>query len=241
MSNALPETIIPMLEAMKDLDASDLHLKTGIPPHYRIAGRLRRTSMPAFKTTEREIENLMMPIIPQRRLAVYEEKGGLDFSYHLENGERFRCNIMRAGEHMHAAIRRVKPVIPDFDDTRNNVRAGSIASVTDCTQVGTVESSTISSGYPAAPPRIRRSTSGPRLLPPMPNSTTCRTPDSRTCLEKVSSSGRWPDVRSITSSQPSLSANSVGSAFQTVWSLRNMRETTSCCCSSWIVDRTSGI
>lgn len=116
MSNALPETIIPMLEAMKDLDASDLHLKTGIPPHYRIAGRLRRTSMPAFKTTEREIENLMMPIIPQRRLAVYEEKGGLDFSYHLENGERFRCNIMRAGEHMHAAIRRVKPVIPDFDE-----------------------------------------------------------------------------------------------------------------------------
>ncbi|MCH7870352.1 MAG: PilT/PilU family type 4a pilus ATPase [Planctomycetes bacterium] len=116
MSNALPETITPMLEAMKDLDASDLHLKTGIPPHYRIAGRLRKTNMPAFSMTERQIEKLVMPIIPKRRLQIYEEKGGLDFSYVLENGERFRCNIMRAGEHMHAAIRRVKPVIPDFEE-----------------------------------------------------------------------------------------------------------------------------
>ena len=105
MPNVLPETILPMLEAMKDLEASDLHLKTGIPPHYRIAGRLRKTNMPAFSVTEREIENLVMPLIPKHRIQIYEEKGGLDFSYHLENGDRFRCNIMRAGEHMHAAIR----------------------------------------------------------------------------------------------------------------------------------------
>lgn len=112
----MPRSIIPLLEGMKKLNASDLHLKTGIPPTYRIGGTLRRTDVPPIAADSRVIEELMQPIIPPKRAHLYEETGGLDFAYHLPDGDRFRINIMRAGEHMHAAIRRVKAEIPNFEE-----------------------------------------------------------------------------------------------------------------------------
>lgn len=112
----LPKSITSLLEAMKRLEASDLHLKNGIAPTYRIAGRLRKTDIPPLPIDGREIEDLMKPIIPEHRWDVYLERGALDFAYHLPDGDRFRINVMRAGNHMHAAIRRVKADIPDFTE-----------------------------------------------------------------------------------------------------------------------------
>lgn len=114
----MPKSIIPLLENMEQLGASDLHLKTGAPPIYRVAGDLRRTSLPMIQVNSRLIENLMEPIIPAKRKHLYDEKGGLDFAYHLPNGDRFRINILRSCDQMHAAIRRVKGVIPDFEELR---------------------------------------------------------------------------------------------------------------------------
>ncbi len=112
----LPDSIIPLLEAMRKLEASDLHLKTGVSPTYRVAGRLRKTDIPPINPGGRDIERLMKTIIPERRAHVFEERGALDFAYNLPNGDRFRINILRAGDHMHTAIRRVKPDIPKFDE-----------------------------------------------------------------------------------------------------------------------------
>ncbi len=112
----MPHSILPLLEAMKKLQASDLHMKTGVPPTYRIGGNLRRSDLPPFRADGGEIEALMEPIIPKRRASVFAERGALDFAYHLPDGDRFRINVMRAGDHMHAAIRRVKGEIPNFDE-----------------------------------------------------------------------------------------------------------------------------
>ena len=112
----MPKSIIPLLEAMKKLEASDLHLKTGIPPTYRTGGHLRRTEMPAVPPGSRLIEQLMEEIVPSKRMHTYEERGSLDFAHMLPDGDRFRINILRAGGHMHVAIRRVKADIPKFDE-----------------------------------------------------------------------------------------------------------------------------
>lgn len=112
----LPKSIVPLLEAMKRTNASDLHLKTGITPTYRVAGKLRRTDMPVIPPDSRVIEELLTPIIPKRRMSIYEDRGSLDFAYHLQDGDRFRINVFRAGQHMHVAIRRVKAEIPDFTE-----------------------------------------------------------------------------------------------------------------------------
>lgn len=116
MSNAVPDSIVPLLERMAQLQASDLHLKTGVPPVYRIAGELRRTNLPVIEPNSRLIERLMDPIIPKGRRSVYEEKGGLDFAFHVPSGDRFRINILRSCDQMHAAIRRVKGEIPSFEE-----------------------------------------------------------------------------------------------------------------------------
>jgi twitching motility protein PilT len=112
----MPKSIIPLLGAMKKLDASDLHLKTGIPPTYRIGGHLRKTEMPTIPSDSRIIEELLAEIIPEKRAHLYEDRGSLDFAYMLPDGDRFRVNILRAGGHMHTAIRRVKADIPDFEE-----------------------------------------------------------------------------------------------------------------------------
>jgi twitching motility protein PilT len=114
--NVMPQSIVPLLEKMAELEASDLHLKTGVPPVYRVGGELRRTNLPPIPVNSRIIEKLMDPIIPAARRSVYEEKGGLDFAYNLANGDRFRINVLRSCDQMHAAIRRVKASIPTFEE-----------------------------------------------------------------------------------------------------------------------------
>jgi twitching motility protein PilT len=116
--NEMPQSIVPLLEKMEALGASDLHLKTGVPPAYRVAGEIRRSTLPVIPINSRVIENLMEPLIPPARKHIFEEKGGLDFAYLLPSGDRFRINIMRSCDQMHAAIRRVKPQIPGFEDLR---------------------------------------------------------------------------------------------------------------------------
>ena len=63
-------------------------------------------------------------------------------------------------------------VPPDLLARMNSVRAGRMDFVTSRTAPGTVESRTQRRGNPRADPKVERRTSGPRLLPPMPSSTT---------------------------------------------------------------------
>lgn len=107
-------TAIALLAAMKTHGASDLHLKAGMPPVYRVGGHLHRVNLPAM--SGEEIAKCLEPIIPAQRRDYYEEHGDLDFATHLPEGERFRVNIFRAGGVMNAAIRRVNPTIPSYEE-----------------------------------------------------------------------------------------------------------------------------
>lgn len=119
-------TMKQLLYNMRKVEASDLHLKVGMPPIYRIAGELRLPQgIPPL--TPEDTEALLAEIIPPSLRERYERTGDLDFSTFQDTEEpaadpakksrpdRFRCNVFRAGGHMHAAIRRVKPDIPSFE------------------------------------------------------------------------------------------------------------------------------
>jgi twitching motility protein PilT len=107
-------TIQTLLAAMKKMAASDLHLKADHVPTYRVGGILRNANLPVMSGDD--IEICLAPIIPPARRHVYEERGDLDFAATLPDGERFRVNLFRAGSKPNAAIRRVNPVIPSYEE-----------------------------------------------------------------------------------------------------------------------------
>lgn len=106
-------TIQQLLAAMKTHGASDLHLKAGLPPTYRVGGNLRTVNMPPM--SGEEIDHVISPIIPSGRREFYDKYGDLDFATELADGDRFRINIFRAAARMNAAIRRVNSKIPSFE------------------------------------------------------------------------------------------------------------------------------
>ncbi len=107
-------TIQRLLDSMGRLDASDLHIKAGTPPVYRVNGILRAIESPAL--TEEETDHLLDPILTEALKKRYIEIGAVDFAHHTPDGDRFRINMFRSGNHTHAAIRRVKAEIPDFEE-----------------------------------------------------------------------------------------------------------------------------
>ena len=108
-----------LLAAMSRLDASDLHIKVGIPPTYRIGGSL--IPIEGDSVSEDEADHLLDPLLTETQKKRFDDTGDLDFAWHLEDstgrgGDRFRINMLRSGNHTHAAIRRVKAEIPSFTD-----------------------------------------------------------------------------------------------------------------------------
>jgi twitching motility protein PilT len=101
-----------LLEAMGRLGASDLHIKVGIPPTYRVNGILRPVQ--GEPMTEDEADHIVDPIFPDKLRSRLENEGGADFACFVKD-DRFRCNVYRSGGHINAAIRRVKSEIPTYE------------------------------------------------------------------------------------------------------------------------------
>ena len=110
--------IYKLLGAMPKLKASDLHLKVGIPPTYRVSGRLKAINAPPL--TNEQADEMVEPIMTPHQIEDFARIGNLDFAWHIEDGphkgERFRVNIFRSGGHTHAAFRRVNATIPTYAD-----------------------------------------------------------------------------------------------------------------------------
>lgn len=107
-------TMQRLLQKMAEVKASDLHLKVGSPPVLRINSELHTVQSGPLEPDD--TQQLIDRLIPESLRADLEEKGGIDFSYHEQASERFRCSVFYAGGALHAAIRRVNPEIPDFDE-----------------------------------------------------------------------------------------------------------------------------
>ena len=117
MAETLPspkDAIEQLLTSMTQFEASDLHLKVGYAPYYRIAGKLRKTHM-APLPDRKFVEDMMAGMVPEVRREEYEAAGAIDFSAKGHTGDRYRINMFRASGDVHVSIRRVQSKIPSFE------------------------------------------------------------------------------------------------------------------------------
>ena len=105
--------IFELFAMMAKYSASDLHLKVGEPPIFRVSGDLVRMKSPPLGDTD--TESLLMPMLSERLKQDLHVRGYADFSQAMDNG-RFRVNVFKQSGKLGAAIRRVKPRIPTYEE-----------------------------------------------------------------------------------------------------------------------------
>jgi len=107
--------ISPLLRQMPTLPASDIHLRVGVPPVFRIHGELRRVKdMPPVMQQDMEEMLHQMLTGPQRER--FDRELELDFALQLHTGERYRVNLFHQRETFAAAFRLINMIIPTFED-----------------------------------------------------------------------------------------------------------------------------
>ncbi|NLW84020.1 MAG: PilT/PilU family type 4a pilus ATPase [Phycisphaerae bacterium] len=94
-------------------DASDLHLKVGMPPKLRIHSKLKNTTGEIL--TEERIEQLVFEIMSPAQKEFFLQNGALDFAYPVGPMDRFRINAFRQRSFVSMAARRISGSIPPFE------------------------------------------------------------------------------------------------------------------------------
>jgi twitching motility protein PilT len=102
-----------LFRAVMKFEASDLHLKVGLPAMMRLKGVIRRMDLPPI--SEEQMEKLIFPIMTPRLRKILEETGGADFAHVVGHDEqRFRVNVLRQRGHLGMVSRRVSNNVPTF-------------------------------------------------------------------------------------------------------------------------------
>ena len=102
-----------LLHALLKHGASDLHLKSGRPPMYRINGKLVAAKM-AELTTE-AVKEILYGILSDKLIRDFEKNLQVDCSFLLEGMGRFRANVYIQRGTVAGVIRMIPLTIPSLD------------------------------------------------------------------------------------------------------------------------------
>jgi len=103
-----------LLQKLVERNGSDLHLKVGEPPTYRIDGKLVRSEYSVLKPED--TRDLIFPIMTDIQKKKFMEDWELDVSYELRNVARFRINVFLQNGKVGVAIRMIPIHIKTIDN-----------------------------------------------------------------------------------------------------------------------------
>lgn len=103
-----------LVRALIKYNASDLHLKMGRPPLYRINGKLIPAKMEELR--QEHVEQIIHGVLTAKQKVELEEKRQIDLSFHMKELGRFRCHVYYQRGGLSAAIRTIPMTIPSLDD-----------------------------------------------------------------------------------------------------------------------------
>jgi len=106
-------SITSLLQRAFDEKASDLHLTTGIPPVYRINGRLEQYG--DVPVSPELIRIMIEEIIPSHKVEEFNRSGETDFNFSLGDICRFRVNAYHQRNEGAIAARLIPSKIPTIE------------------------------------------------------------------------------------------------------------------------------
>ena len=108
-----PISLKYLIRALIKYQASDLHIRIGRPPLFRIHGKLLLSKM--SELTQSLVEAMFFELLTESQRKVLETNRQVDFSFEMGDSGRFRCNLYYQKGLLSAAIRMIPFIIPAFD------------------------------------------------------------------------------------------------------------------------------
>ena len=103
-----------VLAAARKLGASDVHLKAGLPPIFRIGGELRTVrDVPAV--TKESIGKFAANMMTDRQREEFEKSFDCDLAYSMADGTRYRVNVFQQRGTLGMVMRLIPPEVPAFE------------------------------------------------------------------------------------------------------------------------------
>ena len=106
----IDEILVMAVEAK----ASDVHLTVGLPPVFRINGKLKRIDRE--KLSNQDTLSLADELMDEKHLLVFHEKGEVDFSHTILGVSNFRINVFKQNGVVAASIRLIPKLIPTLEE-----------------------------------------------------------------------------------------------------------------------------
>src|SRR5688500_4197538 len=103
-----------VLGAARQIGASDVHLKAGLPPIFRIKGELR-TVRDVPPLTREVIATFAVQMMSDKQRAEFENSLDLDLAYGTPDGVRYRVNLFQQRGAVGMVLRLIPPEVPPFD------------------------------------------------------------------------------------------------------------------------------
>jgi len=101
-----------LLQVMRDQDASDLHLRVGMPAVYRINGELIPQDAPPL--VAEDLDRLIGELLTDSQRQQFDEDWEFDVALDLPDQGRYRVNLFRQRNEMAAVFRAIKSEIMGF-------------------------------------------------------------------------------------------------------------------------------
>ncbi|MGE4232314.1 MAG: type IV pilus twitching motility protein PilT [Bacteriovoracia bacterium] len=103
----------PLLKSLVKHGASDLHLKAGRPPLYRVNGKLIPAKL--SELTSQQVQDLLYSVANKKLIEQFERDLQIDFSFRIENMGRFRVNMYIQRGSVAAVIRMIPLTVPSLE------------------------------------------------------------------------------------------------------------------------------
>jgi twitching motility protein PilT len=103
-----------VLGAARQLGASDVHLKAGLPPIFRIKGELR-TVRDVPPLTREAIATFAVHMMSDKQRGAFENDLDIDLAYGTPDGVRYRVNLFQQRGSIGMVLRLIPPEVPPFE------------------------------------------------------------------------------------------------------------------------------